>query len=228
MIHMNRFLCILNPISLVVLFACSGQEQEHQNSGLNDKFLSKDLDVTQWVERFEKEGREIFDQRQEIVDALGITKKMVVADIGAGTGLFEALFAKKVGENGKVLAVDIAQGFLERIQGMGLGNVETVLCDEHSTGLSKDTVDLTFVCDTYHHFGFPEDTLASMNSALKSGGRLFIVDFHRIEGESSDWIMEHVRADEATFTKEIEAAGFRLAGKHDILKENYILEFVAP
>ncbi|MDP6850454.1 MAG: methyltransferase domain-containing protein [Planctomycetota bacterium] len=210
-----------------LLFACSGQNHDHngQSGGLNDKFLSQDLDVSQWVERFEKEGREIFDYRHEIVEALDISKGMIVADIGAGTGLFEPLFAKAVGDNGKVIAVDIAQGFLDRIRGMGLENVETVLCDERSTGLSDGSVDLMFVCDTYHHFSYPEDTLKSMKAALRPGGRLVVVEFHRIEGESSDWIMKHVRADEATFTREIEAAGFEVAGRHELLEENYIIEF---
>ncbi len=41
---------------------------------------------------------------------------MQVADVGAGTGLFTRLFSPKVGVKGTVLAVDISEDFLKRIQ----------------------------------------------------------------------------------------------------------------
>jgi ubiquinone/menaquinone biosynthesis C-methylase UbiE len=41
---------------------------------------------------------------------------MVVADVGAGTGLFTRKFAIEVGEKGKVYAVDIATIFLRHIE----------------------------------------------------------------------------------------------------------------
>jgi predicted methyltransferase len=86
-------------------------------------------------------------------------------------------------------------------------------------------VDLAFVCDTYHHFEFPQKTMASIHRALRPGGRVVVIDFHRIEGISSDWVMEHVRAGQEVFRKEIEAAGFRLVEEPKFLKENYCMIF---
>ena len=40
--------------------------------GINAPYLNSDLNVTEWVERFESEGREVFDNRQELVDAIGL------------------------------------------------------------------------------------------------------------------------------------------------------------
>ncbi|MBI4324491.1 MAG: SAM-dependent methyltransferase, partial [Chloroflexi bacterium] len=59
--------------------------------GVNAEFLKPHLETSQWVERFEREGREIYDQRQQIIKAAGIRRGSAVADIGAGTGLFTPL-----------------------------------------------------------------------------------------------------------------------------------------
>ncbi len=219
----------LTPLILILAFSCSSEQPHdhasHEGKGLNDAFLADNLKVEEWVERFEKEGREIFSQRAEIAATANLTAGMVMADIGAGTGLFEPLFSQAVGTSGKVIAVDIAKDFLTRIDGFEIANVETVLCDEHTTGLEANSIDVAFVCDTYHHFSNPADTLASIHQALKPGGHLIIVEFHRIEGESSDWIMKHVRAGEKVFTDEITAAGFEVVKRHEILEQNYILDF---
>ena len=170
----------------------------------------------------------------EIVKAAGIKPGAIVADVGAGTGLFTMLFAETVGKAGKVLAVDIAAPFLakirERAKTEQRANVETILGTDRDTQLPTNSVDLVFICDTYHHFEFPKVTLASIHRALKPGGVLVLVDFERIPGMSSDWTLNHVRAGREVFTKEIEDAGFeRLDGeKLDCLKENYLVRFRKP
>jgi predicted methyltransferase len=73
--------------------------------------------------------------------------------------------------------------------------------------------------------------MSSLHAALKPRGRLFLVDFKRIEGESTDWTMKHVRAGQEVFEAEILSCGFKKVREHsDLLKENYFIEFerVAP
>src|SRR5205823_2924746 len=72
-----------------------------------------DLDVREYVARFESDSREIYARRREIVEAVGLRPGMAVADIGAGTGLFAWMFAEKVGQEGRVYAVEIAPAFLK-------------------------------------------------------------------------------------------------------------------
>lgn len=196
---------------------------------LNRQFKTPDLNVEQWVERFENEGREIYEHRENIVRAAGIKPGMTVADVGAGSGLFEPLFAHAVGPEGSVVGVDIAPKFVEliakRAKEQGLANVSSVLCTERSVNLPPDSVDLVFLCDTYHHFAYPEDSLKSIHAALKPDGVLMLVEFRRIPGESSDWTLSHVRAGQEVFSKEIETAGFKQFETHDFLKENYIVKF---
>ena len=223
---MRRAVAFAVLSSLIVLVA-RGQDKSVK-PGINDPF--KDPDVAKFVGTFEGESREVFTARDKVVAACDLKPGMIVADVGAGTGLFTRLFAKAVGPDGQVYAVDIAPKFLEHIQKTareaGLKNVTPVLCNQDSADLPPNSVDLIFVCDTYHHFEFPQRTLASIHRALRPGGRLVLVDFHRILGKSSEWILFHVRAGQEVFVKEIEAAGFKQTGEEKFLKENYLVRFV--
>jgi ubiquinone/menaquinone biosynthesis C-methylase UbiE len=197
--------------------------------GINAEFLKPSLNLTQWVERFEGEGREIYTHREAIVAAAKVRAGTTAADIGAGTGLFTPLLAQAVGLKGKVFAVDIAKDFLahidQRVAAAGISNVQTVLCNERSVGLPPNSIDLAFICDTYHHFEYPQSTMTSLHRALRPEGEVVVVDFRRIPGQSSEWVMSHVRAGEEIFTAEIEAIGFKKVEQVNALKDNYIIRF---
>ena len=229
---------MINPISrkhffagatLVALMGSSIQAQEKSVAPEINKAFRKP-DIADFQGKFEKEGREAFEHREAIVKACNIREGMQVADVGAGTGLFSRLFAPKVGVKGTVLAVDISEDFLKHIQEtsreQNLANIQTVLCKQDSVELPDASVDLVFTCDTYHHFEFPFKSLSSIHRALKPGGRLIVVDYHRIEGKSTEWVMGHVRAGLDVVEKEITSSGFKRVGElKDILKENYLVEF---
>lgn len=199
--------------------------------GINDAFLDARLDPNEWINRFEVESREVFTARQAIVRTVGFKPGNIVADIGAGTGLYTVLFAHAASPNGWVYAVDIAPRFVEHIATRaaeaGITNVTPVLCTQTSVSLPPASIDVAFVCDTYHHFEHPADTLASIHQALRPAGRLVVVDFKREEGVSSEWVMSHVRAGKEVVIEEIEAAGFRLLVEPQLpgLAENYLLIF---
>ena len=203
-------------------------QEKSVRPGVNDTF--RDPDPKAFTERFEIESREVFAKRKEILEAIKLKPTDVVADIGAGTGLFTRLFASNLGPEGRVIAVDIAQKFLDHIEvtcrEQNLRNVETLLCKDDSSELPPESVDVAFICDTYHHFEFPQKTMTSLLKALKPGGRVILIDFERIEGESSDWTMDHVRAGQEVFEAEILQAGFQKADEiKDLLKENYMVVF---
>jgi len=199
--------------------------------GINKSFLAEDMQVAEFVERFEVESREVFTQRHEIVAALHLQPGMDVADIGAGTGLFEPLLCEAVGSTGTVYAVDISPRFIdhlrERAASEGLTNMSVVYCTEHSAELPERSVDLVFICDTYHHFEYPQNTMYSIHQALRPGGQLVVLDFERIPGVSREWLLGHVRAGKQVFRSEIEAAGFELLEEVEGLglEENYFLRF---
>jgi SAM-dependent methyltransferase len=202
--------------------------------GANETFLADDLDVERFVTIFEGESREVFVERERIVEVLAVSPGMSVADIGSGTGVFLPAFDREVRPDGWVFAVDISPKFLEhlraRVEREKLARVNVVKGAEDSVGLPAASVDLAFVCDTYHHFEYPQSTLASLYAAIRPGGSLVIVDFERIPGKTRDWLLEHVRAGKQVFTQEIEDAGFRFEGEVAVggLEENYLLRFRRP
>jgi predicted methyltransferase len=215
-------------VALLAVGALAPAQERSVRPGINDKF--KDPDVATFVKTFEGESREIYAQRRKIVDACKLKPGTVVADVGAGTGLFTRLFAREVGPRGKVYAVDIAPKFLDHIRKtckkQGITTVETVLCTQKSVNLPANSVDLVFICDTYHHFEYPFRTMESVHKALRPGGRVVLVDFHRIPGKSTKWVLGHVRAGQEVFVKEIVSCGFKKVGEEKFLKENYLVVFV--
>jgi SAM-dependent methyltransferase len=199
--------------------------------GINKSFLDPALDVGKYEQTFEGESREVFAHRARIAALLQLQTGMAVADVGAGTGLYTLMFAPKVGPSGRVYGVDIAPQFVEHMTraaaGRQLPQVVARLCSERSVELPSASVDLVFVCDTYHHFEYPQATLASIHDALRPGGELVILDFIREPGTSREWILDHVRAGEAVVTQEVTAAGFTLVRREEtpFLRENYVLRF---
>lgn len=220
--------CILTVLTCHV--TARGQEKSVR-PGINDNF--KNPDAKQFVERFETESREVFAKRDEIAAACPIRPGQTVADIGAGTGLFTRIFSRKVGPGGKVIAVDIARNFLDHIakssSELGLENVSTQLCTQDSTGLAPNSVDVAYICDVYHHFEFPLKSMKSLYEALKPGGKVVLVEFHRIEGKSSDFALKHVRAGQEVFEAEIASVGLaKVKEVKGLLDENYMVIFEKP
>jgi predicted methyltransferase len=214
-------------LGLAAPFPPAGAQEHSVYPGINREFEHPVW--SQWVAAFENQGREVYARRYAIVDASGVRPGMDVADIGAGTGLFTRLFAARVAPGGKVYAVDISATFVDNIlrtcREQGLNNVRGIVDSDRGTGLPAESIDLAFVSDTYHHFEYPVSMLASIHDALRSGGRLIIVDFRRDARANPPWVLQHVRAGRDTVIREVQAAGFRFVGEKPILRSNYFLVF---
>jgi SAM-dependent methyltransferase len=217
-----------DPVALVELV-----ELVSVRPGINDRYFEPD-GLEDAIAKLESERREVTAEREAIVAALELREGMVVADLGAGTGLFLAALSRALGPSGKLFALDIVPDFVahlrERVASEGLVNVEVVEVTATDPMLAPDSVDLVFLCDVYHHLEYPSVVLPRLRAALRSGGKLVIVDFDRIPGKTSEGMMKHVRADQATFTREITAAGFvfeRELGPAEGIEfdENYMIVF---
>jgi ubiquinone/menaquinone biosynthesis C-methylase UbiE len=207
---------------------------ENLPSGINDSFLDPDMNVEDFIKRFEVESREVFACREAILEAIQLKPGMTVADIGSGTGLYLRPLSRSVGEEGKVYAVDIAPKFVKHLRDRAkeekLGNVEAVLCSDRDVNLKVNSIDRAFICDVYHHFEYPENSLKSIYAAMRAGGKLVLVDFHRepeVSPERKQWLRGHIRAPLETFKQEIIDAGFKFEEQVEIdgFSENYLLRF---
>ena len=142
-----------------------------------------------------------------------------------------------MGAEGRVIATEISSSFLQHLQRRvasdGLSNV--TLCRTESTdtvfqGVPDGSVDIAFICDVYHHFEYPESSLKSIYRAMRAGGKLVVVDFHRepdVSRERKQWLLGHIRAPLETFKQEIIDAGFQFEEEVAIegFTENYLLRF---
>lgn len=221
---MKTRLISLLLLSLFTVFAWA--DEQNVNPDINRHYQNPDFNT--WVGRFESAGREVFDFRNEIIKSLELKPDTVIADIGAGTGLYTRLFAKAV-PKGHVYAVDISKTFIDNImrtcKQQSLKNVSGIVNSQKTTGLADNSIDIAFLSDTYHHFEFPKTMLAAIRRALKPKGRLVIIDFRKDPKISSSWVMHHTRLNKKEVIDEISASGYRFTKEHDYLTENYFIEF---
>jgi ubiquinone/menaquinone biosynthesis C-methylase UbiE len=211
-----------------------GKRAANLPSGINDSFLDPNMNVEDFIKRFEVESREVFACRERILAALQLQPGMAVADVGSGTGLYLRPLSRSVDKEGKVYAIDISPKFFkhlrDRAQEEKLENVEVVLCSDRDVNLKPNSIDRAFICDVYHHFEYPESSLKSIYRAMRAGGKLVVVDFHRepdVSRERKQWLLGHIRAPLETFKQEIIDAGFQFEEEVAIegFTENYLLRF---
>src|SRR5207247_4772933 len=77
------------------------------------------------------------------------------------------------------------------------------------------SVDRFFICDTWHHIDDQAKYLALMRRMLRPGGQVAMIDFQKRElPVGPPLAMKIARED---LIKQMEGAGFRLAGEHTFL-----------
>lgn len=173
-------------------------------------------------------------QGERIIAALPLKPGMTVADIGTGAGVMLPLFSKAVGPAGKVISQDIFPDFLEAARRnsarQGLANVGFVLGDEKDVKLPDACCDLAVTIDSYHHFDYPPQMLASIARALKPGGQLVIIDYYKRPGAMGGRVdaVEHVRLDMDDVIREVEANGFELVEKREHVPGSQWMGFFRP
>ena len=90
---MKRLLLVL-LVAFPFAPACvSAKPELSVNPGINEPYLGPEVDVERWVGILEGESREIFTQREAVAAMVGLAPGDVIADVGAGTGIFLDPFA---------------------------------------------------------------------------------------------------------------------------------------
>jgi arsenite methyltransferase len=148
-----------------------------------------------------------------LLDYLLLKEGETVADVGAGTGYFSMLFARKVGKSGTVYALDVDDNMVKLIEKRarkeGFANVRATLAPFESPGIAKGLADLVFICDTYLFFENRVEYMKRVREVLKRGGRLAIVSFNG-NAEIPGAPPRHKMIPKEQAISEIRSAGFTL------------------
>ncbi len=157
---------------------------------------------------------------------------MAVADIGSGSGYFTQRFAQAVGQEGKVLAVDVEAEMLEynraHIADMGLPSpTEFILAEPNDPLLPPKNADLIFLCNVYHHIENHMAYFAKLQPALSDNGRIIIIDFYHDERSGKLGFSKHHLVPRERVIRELQGAGFSFLKEHTFLPKQYFLEFTA-
>jgi ubiquinone/menaquinone biosynthesis C-methylase UbiE len=207
---------------LAILPACAHQHgQKHRGPS----------DLKDYIEALERPDRDKDQKPDEVIKALNLDRYMTIADIGAGSGYFTRKFVWEVQDKGMVYAVDVEPGMLkyneEMVEHLHTPyNAKFVVAKEDDPLLPTNSVDLVFLCNTYHHLEKRTDYFTQVKAALKKNGRVAIIDFYHDDRSGPLGFSKDHLVPRDTVIQEMTEAGYKLAKEHTFLPRQYFLEFV--
>jgi arsenite methyltransferase len=187
--------------------------------------------VMEYLDRLDRPERDQDQKPAQVVDALALTQGMYIADLGAGSGYFTRRFVEAIGDTGKVYVIDIEPEALkyveERLVHMDRSfEAEFILARPDNPKIPVESVDLVFVCNTYHHLEGRPTYFHNLKSSLKPGGRVAIIDFYHDERSGELGFPKRHLVSKENAMEEMAEAGYRLAKEHTFLPKQYFLEFM--
>jgi ubiquinone/menaquinone biosynthesis C-methylase UbiE len=143
-----------------------------------------------------------------IIEHLNLKPGMVVADVGCGPGRLTIPLAEAVGREGRVVALDIQQGMLDRVrekaQAQGLGNIEYLVAGAGQDKLGKERFDRALLVTVLGEIPDREEVLKEIHTSLKPGGLLSVTEV----------IFDPHFQRRSTVTRLAQAAGFQEKAFH--------------
>jgi tRNA A58 N-methylase Trm61 len=167
------------------------------------------------------------EKPEALLDALGIKKGDVVADVGAGPGFFSLRAARHVGPRGKVFAVDVQQDMIDGLRRMaqksGLENIVPILGSVEDPKLPENSVDEVLIIIAYHEFSHPAEMMHHIHTAMKQDARMLIVEYKAEDPDSHVSPAHKMRATD--ILSEISGFGFRLDKVVDMIPTQHVFIF---
>lgn len=177
-----------------------------------------------WLERPEREEEE---NTSKLLHNMEIAAGDTIADIGAGSG-YHVFKMARIAKTGHIYAVDIQDEMLEAIHSKketsAIENITTIKGSEKSVNLPENSVDKVLMVDVYHEFDHPVEMIASVKKALRTDGKLFLIEY-REEDDSVPIKKLHKMTEEQSVI-EMKAAGMKLERNIDNLPWQHCMVFV--
>jgi 2-polyprenyl-3-methyl-5-hydroxy-6-metoxy-1,4-benzoquinol methylase len=172
----------------------------------------------EWVATLEGPQRIATQKIDEVLSKLDLKPGMVVADIGAGSGLFSRPLAKAVAPGGKVYAVDIQQDLLDHINQRdkeeNIRNIQTVLGEYDDPKLPVRNIDLAFINDVLHHIQHRAVYLKALGTYIKPSGRIAIIEMDKNDPRTPHRNQPELLVSRDDILQWMSDAGFKLVQEH--------------
>ena len=106
----------------------------------------------------------------------GIEPGMVVLEVGPGNGTYTIAAARRVGENGRVITIDIEPKIIERVQHRmqqeGIKNLEARVADVYDLPFKESFFDVVYMIAVIGEIPTPEKALKEFHRVLSPSGTL--------------------------------------------------------
>ena len=172
----------------------------------------------EWVTTLEGPQRIATQKIDEVLSKLALKPGMVVADIGAGSGLFSRPLAKAIAPAGKVYAVDVQQDLLDYINKRdkeeNIRNIQTVLGEFNDPKLPARDVDLAFINDVLHHIQNRAVYLKALGGYIKANGRIAIIEMNKNDPNTPHKSQPELLVGREEIQQWMSDAGFKLVQEH--------------
>ena len=163
-----------------------------------------------------------------LLQSFGLQAGNFMADIGCGPGFFTIPAAEIVGPNGKVYAADVQSdmiaAIMTRVADLGLHQVEIRKTSETEVSLPERSLHLILIAFMLHEMSQRSLYLHRLRHALRSDGRIVILEWEKIPTEVGPPLEDRLTPEE--LTADVRAAGFRVAEQRQISPEHYALIIV--
>jgi ubiquinone/menaquinone biosynthesis C-methylase UbiE len=204
---------------LLLLWTLLAHDDQERDRYKNPK------DTAGYIASQDAPDRATWQKPEQVLDTLALRPGQVVCDIGAGTGYFALRAAKRVGEKGRVFAVDVEPRMLDVLRGhlekTGARNVTPVLAVAADPLLPPRSCDVVLIVDAYHHFPDRPNYLVRLAALLRPGGRLANVDWHKGKTDFGPPADHRIAREE--FLADAARAGLRLVAEPKFLPNQYFV-----
>lgn len=194
------------------------------SSAISAQLASRPAD--EWVKTLEAPERVAGLKIADVVAALRLRPTDVVADLGAGTGLFEVALARAV-PSGRVYAVELDDKFFPHIQAKltaaGVGNVRTITGKFTDPSLPARDVDVAFFHDVLHHVENRTEYLKNLAGYLKPDARIVVVEFSAADSPHREQPALVVGKEQGT--QLMAGIGFRPSEDHALFMDKWFVGY---
>jgi len=178
--------------------------------------------ASEWIKTLERESRTAELKIDEVIARIGLRPGDLVADLGAGTGIFTRPFARAVSPSGKAYAVEIDRELVEyidrRAREEGIRNLEAILGQANDPNLPVHDLDVAFFHDVLHHIKERELYLKRLAGYLKPSGRIVVIDL--LHGHDKEPEMQ-ISLDDVN--RWMDAAGFQPTQQILLFKDKFFV-----